>query len=47
MEKMRKLPHKTVLDSPPPMGGCMDVWVVGLDNGWVDGSGQVKSLKIE
>ena len=32
---------KSVKNSPP-MGGCMVWWVVG----WVDGWGQVKSLKI-
>ena len=30
------------VETPPPMGGCI-IWWVG---GWVDGWGQVKSLKI-
>ena len=30
------------VETPPPLGGCI-VWWVG---GWVDGWGQVKSLKI-
>ena len=30
------------VETPPPMGGCI-IWCVG---GWVDGWGQVKSLKI-
>ena len=30
------------VENPQPMGGCIVWWVVG----WVDGLGQVKSLKI-
>ena len=31
------------METPPTMGGCMGGWV----EGWVNGSGHVKSLKIE
>ena len=31
------------METPAPIGGCMGWWV----DGWVNGSDQVKSLKIE